>query len=117
MYFADSPGQPAIEAARQVVDVTETIQLNCFDGTDEYSSGNPPATQYYFKFSSTDICSDTGGDSECSFVVNSVNQVGPYTCLASNYPDIGQQYGPESTPIDIVILGSINYILSFDYSL
>ena len=107
LHYTDPPGQAVIDAAKEAVDVTETVQLNCVDGTDEYSSGNPPATQYYFKFGSTDVCSETGGDSECSFVANNINQGGDYTCLASNQPDIGQQYGPESAPIDIVILGSV----------
>ena len=84
------------------------MQLNCIGGSDEDSSGNPPASQYYFKLGSTDICSDTGGDSECSFVADNINQEGAYTCQASNQPDaVGQQYGPESVPTDIVILGSV----------
>ena len=92
---------------KQIIDVTESIQLNCDCGNDEHSSGNPIAELFYFKFGSTDICSDSGGNSECSFVVNSVNEYGPYTCLASNQPDFGQQHGPESIPTNIVILGSV----------
>ena len=99
-----APGAALLQINQTTVDVTSAVSLECslVDGAD---SGNPSFDTFVFK-NNTDENNSPKNDPAVELVIQTVNQRGPYHCLASNDPTAAvRQYGETSVNVSLIILG------------
>ena len=94
----DEPGKALLVIPETVVDVLDFIKLECYPDSAQYVSGNPAFDVYVFQ-NTTWANESIRTVSEYSIEVQSVNQVGPYSCLMRNSVGEGEPSNEQSVEI------------------
>ena len=100
-----------LTADNLLVDVNTTVAMRCeFNNTSQPDLGNPAADMFIFE-NTTHILQNSTSNVYYTRPV-SVNEIGPFTCTASNLPEVGRVYSEPSQELVITVTGKLTELLS-----
>ena len=93
-----------LTADNLLVDVNTDAVMRCeFNNTSQPDPGNPVADMFIFK-EVTDVLQNSTSN-VCYRQPVTVNDIGPFTCTASNLPEVGRVYSETSEELVISVTG------------